>query len=251
MHRLPVLTLAAIALAGCAGDSTAPNGSDQASLSFSTTNPSASPQVNANDASRDITIAIGSDVLVLTRVQLVLGEVELKTAATVDCDNSGPGHDPNCAEIDIGPALVDLPLAAGVQTDMTVTIPEGTYREIEFELEAADDDSGPEAVFLAANPGFRRTSVKVEGTFNGQPFTFTSAVEAEMEFHLNPPMVVGAGGANVTVFVDVSSWFRAAGGGVIDPRPANLTAALRSAIEANIRASFQAFGDDDRDGRHG
>ncbi len=91
--------------------------------------------------------------------------------------------------------------------------------------------------------------MRVEGTFNGQPFVFTSSVEAEMEFHLEPPMVVDATGANVTVFVDVGSWFRAAGGVLINP--ANLSGTLRSTVEANIRASFEAFGDDDRDGRHG
>lgn len=249
MSRIPVVALAAVALAACAGDSTGPAGPKSASLSFSTTNPSASPSVSASPLSRDLTITSGADALVLTRVQLVLGEVELKTSETVTCDNSGPGSDPSCAELDVGPVLVDLPLSAGVQTDMTVTIPEGTYREIEFKLELADDDTGAEAAFLAANPGFRNTSVRVEGTFNGQPFVFTSSVEAEMEFHLEPPMVVDATGANVTVFVDVGSWFRAAGGVLINP--ANLSGTLRSTVEANIRASFEAFGDDDRDGRHG
>lgn len=244
------LSLALVALAACSGDSTGTGGNESTSLSFTTANP-ASAQVNASRLASDITITAGNDVLVLSRVQLVLEEVELETSDDGSCDNSGPGNDPNCAELDLGPVLVDLPLASGVQTEMSVTIPPGTYHEIEFELEVADDDSGPEAAFLAANPTFGGVSARIEGTFNGQPFVFTTATEAEMEFDLEPPLVVGAGGTNITVFVNVDSWFRAAGGGIIDPRPASLTSTLRAAIEANIRASFDAFNDDDRDGRRG
>jgi hypothetical protein len=250
MNRLPAVPIALLALAACSSDASGPGGNQGTSLSFTTSNPT-SPQVNAAALARDITLTAGNDVLVITRVQLVLGEVELKTSESVDCDNSGPGKDPACAELELGPVLVDLPLASGVQTELSVTIPPGTYREIEFELEAADDDDGPEAAFLASNPGFRGISARIEGTFNGEQFVFTTGTEAEMEFHLDPAMVVGAGGTNVTVFVNVDSWFRAAGGGILDPRPATLTTTLRSAIEANIRASFDAFGDDDRDGRRG
>ncbi len=251
MKRAILLPLALLAMAACSSDSTGPDGGSQsASLSFTTRDPSAA-SVSGDQLAADVTITSGSDVLVLTRVQIVLGEIELKTTDAIDCDNSGPGSDPNCAEIELDPVLVDLPLSGGVRTDLSVNIPPGTYREIEFEMEAADDDTGPEAVFLAANPAFRRTSVRVEGTFNGVPFVFTSAVEAEQEFHLQPPLVVGGGTTNVTVFVDVGSWFRASGGGIIDPHAANLTAGARASIESNIRASFEAFGDDDRDGRRG
>lgn len=248
MFRTFVTPLAILALVACASDPTG-GGSNTTGLSFSTVNPSAAQQVGATAAARDITVIGGGSTLIITRAQLVLEEVELETVQDADCDNSGPGNDPTCHELELGPFLVDLPLSAELRTQFAVTIPPGTYREIEFDLEAADDDSGPEAVFLAANPGFRRISVRVEGTINGRTFVFTSGLEAELERDLEPPLVIGADGGNVTIFVDVASWFQAPGGGVIDPLAANLDAALRATVEANIRASFEAFDDDDRDGR--
>ncbi len=82
-------------------------------------------------------------------------------------------------------------------------------------------------------------------TFNGQAFTFRSALEAEIETEFNRPLVVSAAEPlNLTISVDVASWFRAAGGTVLDPSsPSNAFA-----IGQNIRVSFAAFEDDDRNG---
>ena len=248
MNRLLVAPLVLVALAACA-DSTG-SGSGRTELSFAT-RPSGTQQVNASRPARDITVSLGGNTLVITRAQLVLEEVELEPVDVAECDNSGSGNNNDtdaCQELEIGPILVDLPLTAGAQTELSVDIPTGNYREIEFELEIADDDDGPEAAFIAANPSFRNTTVRVEGTINGQPFVFTSNVEAEMELEFSPALVVGPGGGNVTVFVDVSSWF-VSGGSVINPLTANLNAALRATVESNIRASFDAFDDDDHDGR--
>jgi hypothetical protein len=49
---------------------------------------------------------------------------------------------------------------------------------------------------------------------------------------------------NVTINVDVSSWFRSSGT-LIDP----LGADAQSQISSTISASFEAYHDDDRDGR--
>ena len=47
-----------------------------------------------------------------------------------------------------------------------------------------------DAAFLAANPGFMGVSIKVTGTFNGTPFTFTTDLTTEIEMALNKPIEV-------------------------------------------------------------
>jgi hypothetical protein len=95
--------------------------------------------------------------------------------------------------------------------------------EIELELASADcSDSG-----------------------QGQPFSFRSALEAEIEAEVNRPAVASAAEPlNLTVSADAAPWFMGPGGTVLDPSsPAN-----PFAIGQDIRLSFAAFEDDDRDG---
>ena len=109
----------------------------------------------------------------------------------------------------------------------------------------ADGDVGREADFLRAHPERCGVSVRVDGTFNGQPFTFKSALEAEIELEFRNAFVVSASEPrNLTISVDVASWFKSADGTVLDPT--NGANALR--IGQNIGFSFAAFGDDDRNG---
>jgi hypothetical protein len=239
-------------LAACAADSS--TGSGRAgSLTLSVTNRSLSTSSGLAAAAAPITLSGAGNTLVIDRVQLVLGEIELELP-TADCsgsdrdaDNSGPGSSGSggCPEIELDPVLVDVPLDGPATLDLGVLVPEGTYRELEFKIEKADDDTGPEAAFLRAHPELRGVSVRVDGTFNGQPFTFRSALEAELELEFGTPVVVSAAEPlNLTIAVDVASWFRGAAGTVLDPT----SAANALAIGQNIRLSFTAFEDDDRNG---
>jgi hypothetical protein len=48
--------------------------------------------------------------------------------------------------------------------------------------------------------------------------------------------------------VDVSTWFRSATGALIDPATANKGGLNESEVTENIKDSFKAFEDEDRDG---
>jgi hypothetical protein len=253
-----ILPVGILVLAACADSTTGARRPGAMTLSFTNRSAAASAGLAA---STDVTVASGSNTLVITRAQLVLGEIELELA-TADCadgsrggsgssgsgssgsGSSGSGSD--CPEVELDPVLVEIPVTSALTTlDLGVLVPPGSYRELEFKIEKADDDTGPEAVFLRAHPDFRGTSVRVEGTFNGQPFTFRSSLEAELELEFRTPLVVSAESAlNLTVSVDVASWFRGAGGTVLDPS----STANALAISQNIRSSFAAFEDDDRNG---
>jgi hypothetical protein len=76
------------------------------------------------------------------------------------------------------------------------------------------------------------------------PFSFTSRGRAEVEIRFATPITVDATTTNVTVTVDVASWFKNASGAFLDPMDVTNT----GAINRNIRRSFRAFGDRDHDG---
>jgi hypothetical protein len=275
LSRSVSLIIAGALLAACS-DGTAPGSAGSASLSvsFTTSSGSAAARVAApaGGPALALTFDAGGHSLVIDRARLVLEEFEVEPVVAGACadsgDSSGPGlhggdngrggddagrhgHDDGCGgpELDIGPLLVELPVTGGVRTVVHGDVPAGSYRELEYKINVADDDTGPEAAFLAANPEMHGASIRVEGTFDGAPFVFTTALLAKVELHFSPPLVVGDEGLNVTIDVDLARWFRDGAGQLIDPRSANAGGPNASAVNANIGASFGAFRDRDRDGR--
>ena len=232
---LPVL-VGALGLSGC-GNGTGPN-SGQVALSFSS-------QATA-PATFDITVTSGGNTLVITKAQMVLREIELKQSTTAACGNDEAVDD--CDELELGAMLIDLPVTAGLTSALTASIPEGTYREIEFEIHKPGDDA-KDVAFKAANPLFANISIRVQGTYNGQPFVFTSAVSQDVELEFNPPVVIAAGSNNVTIQVDLTRWFKNSSGALIDPNTANPGLSNASLVAANIKASLRALDDDDKDGK--
>ena len=209
--RRRILFLAAAVLAGCSGGANTP------SLSLGARNSAAAAAQPAATAS----------ATTLTRVRVSLEKLELRSRTS----NTR-------VEIALGPILIDLSAAeldGKVHRVFDSTVPAGTYDKIEFEihpLEKALTTPGADDLFK------QHASAIIEGTFNGAPFTFVSALTAQQEFEGN--IVVTDKSSNVTFDVDTSSWF-ATNGVALDPRdPAN-----RAAIEDNLRQSINAFQDDD------
>ncbi|MFZ5623375.1 MAG: hypothetical protein ACOY71_02945 [Gemmatimonadota bacterium] len=208
---------------------------------------------------------LGGTTLVIDSVQIVLRDIELKPDDGFDChaglapalSESKDGHEgrdsqdsaKRCHEFETGPVLLSLPLGGGVQRAFTIDVPAGTYHDVEFELhKPAGEDDRP---FLVANPDFFDTSVRVKGTFNGQPFTYLGDITAEQELALVPPLEVKEGvPVNLSLMVDLSTWFLDRGGAnFIDPRTANRGGPNQGLVTQNIKASLRVFEDDDRDGR--
>lgn len=243
---LSLLSLAG--LAACA-DSTGTAGSGPMSVSFSTI-PAAS--ASASTASLALAVAPASPI-VITRAQLVLSKSELERIGA-SCVSSTTTTESECPDLKLGPMLIDLPLDATAKGVLAVTLPAGSYQQFEAKIDAVmnetEGDAAASAAFLAANPQFRGVSVRVEGTYNGQPFVYTSAAEGELELTFNPPLVVDGSAGNLTVHVDLSSWFRNTDGTTMDPRTATAGTAAKETVDNNIKRSFDVFEDDDRDGRH-
>lgn len=242
---LAVAGLAAFA-AACS-DSISPGSDRTVSLSFST-RPETGALLNQSGMLDD-TITSGSDVLIITSAQVVLREIELKRQNDDLCEQ-GAGDDDGCEEFETGPMLVDLPLNAGAVTDITIAADTGTYDEIDFEVHKPEDGGDDaDAAFLADHPEFDGVSIRVEGTYNGVAFVYTTDLDVEQENELVPPLVItDTNGTNVTLRVDISTWFRNAGGALVNPDTGNKGGANESIVKENIKTSFHAFEDEDRDG---
>ena len=255
---MPLLGLA-VALAGACSDSTAPS-ARQVSLSFSGARPagvapSAGLAASAGGSSLlmapgdSLVLTDGTNTLIITKVQVLLREIELKRANGVDCDSTSNAD--ACEEFEIGARLVTVPLLQAAQTAIAVDIDSGTYSEIEFDIHKLGGDAVDNA-FAAANPTWpANTSIRVTGFYNGAPFTFITDLDAEQEIQFVPPLVVGGAtsAANVTMRFDLSLWFRnGTTGPLISPATANQGGANKSLVDNNIKNSIKAFEDDDRDG---
>ncbi len=263
LREYSALILAPLLAAACA-DGTAPeSGTDQVSLSFSSgATGAASTQISGGaTASGEIRLGAGTDELVITRAQIVLEEIEFESedhscrrrmaaagADTVALDSARLREYCDGFEVEFGPVVIDLPTGHGSVQSVTLRVPPGRYDELKFDIEPLDDNGG-RSDDRYGRPGPRGASIRVEGTFNGQPFVYLSALEAEVELHFQPALVITPGGFNVNIRVDVTEWFTASDGRLIDPSSANAGGPNQGMVEANILASLDAYPDRDRDGR--
>ncbi|MGE0443174.1 MAG: hypothetical protein AB7L66_12255 [Gemmatimonadales bacterium] len=256
-HRLSTLIFAGLGIAAFScSDSSGPTGGTRVGLMVST---AASGIVGAAAES----VVVGGHTLTIDKVELVLREIELKrvagsadcsfdpaAAASSDGDHHGDRrHNDECSELEIGPLLLDLPLGGGPERALSVEIDSGTYRKIEFKIHKAGSDSGDRA-FLAEHPEFAGISVRVQGTYDGEAFSWEDKVTAKQEAALDPPLVVAENTTtDLTLVVEVGSWFLAGGVGIIDPKLAMNNGPYEATVRNNIRRSFRIFEDRDRDGR--
>ena len=236
----------AVFLAGCS-DSTGASNNPQVRFNLATgaATPAVASSASLAVAGAPVTYTDGAgNTLVIDQVELVLREIELERVGETAC--ALPTSD-SCEELEIGPILLDLPLTPGAAGQFTVPADTGTYGQVQFEIHKAS--SGDDAAFVAAHPEFADRSIRVTGSYNGTAFTYLSDLDVEQELELSPPLVVGEGGsADLTLFVDVNTWFRTGAGDLIDPATANKGETNEGVVKDNIQNAFNAFEDGDRDG---
>lgn len=253
--RSLLLAVTAASLAAGCSNSTGPKG-QTVNLAFAGVRPSTggaaimasgSPYV-VPGPSDSLVIAVGTDSLIITKVEVVARKIELKGSESSDCDNELDSVD--CDELQLATRLFRLPLSPGVSSPVGVDVPAGTYDGIEIHIHKPTSSSG-DAGFLSANPTWTPgTSVRVTGFYKNVPFTYTSDVVFKIDQGLVPPITVVDGTpTNVTIRIDVATWFRdSSSGALIDPGTAGTSGTNRNAVEKNIKDSVKAFRDDDEDG---
>jgi len=190
---------------------------------------------------------VGGNTLIITQVEIVLRQIELRRAEATTCIEGGEDDD-SCEEFEIGPVLVDLPLVPGAAPAFQADVPEGTYTRVDFEIHKPDDGDPADQAFIQQNPDFEKISIRVTGTFNDTAFVHTTDLNVEQELTLQPSLTVAEGvSTNLTIFVDLSTWYLI-GGVLVDPATANEGGANESAVNNAIKDSFRAFEDPDRSG---
>jgi hypothetical protein len=246
--------------AACNDGSSGP-GAQTVTMSFRAPSATASSEVSADVAASanasvqrtadGLIVTSGDNELVITSAQLVLRNVKLQpsseTCSDDDAEESESDDDAdNCATMFVGPLLIDIPTDAAAGSEISVVIPEGSYRSVQLRLHKISSNSGTDATFRAEHPEFNDASVKVVGTYNGVPFTYMSDVTATVNLPLAAPIVVGEDEQDLTVEIDVASWFRSASGGLLSPLVTDAQA--KQLIRTNIRTAIRAFRDNNQDG---
>ena len=227
MKKLLVILIAIAALVyltnGCGKN---PQSSNSANLTLS---------IRAVTGGLNKTASPSAPQVTITSAKVVIGKIEFETALRDSMDFKSRM-----------PLVVDLDLTGKPTPIGSVSIPAGTYSEMEFEIKPLRASDGQ--VYLD-NPDLQNRSIAVRGYVNGNTdstFVFTSAFEEEQETEFSPPLVVDANApqTNVMLTLDTTMWFSNGAGSYLDPRVAR----NQQAIERNIKASIQAFEDDDGDG---
>ena len=244
MRRSFALAFAVLILASACNSSDHMTGTGSNSVAVSFITKTSHPM----SASTPFVEIVGTDTLIITRVQLVLAKIELARGGDADCvDDENEGSD--CDALHADPALVELPVNGSLERLFIADVPPGTYDLLEAKVHfVSGGGDSRAAAFLGAHPDLAGVSVRVYGTFNSAPFTYTSGAEANVDADLTPPIVVGHKGLNLTVRVDIGSWFLDRSDILIDPRTALPGGANDNLVDQNIHLSFQAFEDDDEDG---
>jgi len=242
---------AALVLAACS-DNTGPTHTGSVGVGFQIARP-ASSLVLGGDASQNasaveataegLEITRGSDVLVITKAQMVVKDVKLGNAGCEADDD-----DADCPTLHVGPYLVDVPVSGADGARAAVPVAEGSYSSVRLTLHKVTSNDSADAAFRQANPDFRDISLRLEGTYNGAPFVFVNDVNAKLDVPLPETLTVDEGGGDVTVTVDFASWFANSQGGLYSPLLANSPGNIRAAVQNNIRSAFRAFRDRNRDG---
>lgn len=266
-----VSVVSALLLVTACQQAAGPSGVKPRSLSLSVvasaadSTASAIPLASA-DSGQVMTLSDSTNTLVLDSVQIIVRRIEMTQADTTcsandgDADDQGDtlrerqgewGDNDECAELKVGPVLVNVPLDGNVKEVFAAQLPAGTYSHAELQIHSPMPGDSADAAFLAGDPGFDSVSVRVVGTFDDSAFTYTHRIEARQSYTLDPPMVVSpdSGASNLTLSVDVGSWFVRRDGSLINPATAMSEGTADYVVAWNIMRSLWAFKDDNRDGR--
>jgi hypothetical protein len=253
--------LVAVGALGACSSSTAPSRIMPARLNFNAaTMPKPAPPPSGRRASFAVTATTspstgvvsytdGTNTLVLDSLQLVLAKIELERPQAQNCEVATPDST-LCDEIQLGPVVVNLPLKTGVIPEFTVPSDTGTFTHLQAEIHRLAD---ADAAILAAHPELKGASIRVVGQYNGKSFVYTTDLDVEQTMDLTTPthptgVVVSATiPFNLTLMVDVSTWFQNAGL-LVDPGTALAGQPNEGLVKANIRASFKSFEDENLDG---
>lgn len=197
-------------------------------------------------------VAFGRDTIVVRNVELVIRKIEMAAFDAGDCDGSPDEHEEPCTQLAEGILLVNPPLGQSAESTLTVPALVDTFSLLQFQIQKPD--SIENSAFLSAHPDFSGTSIRLTGTYSRSgtrnDFVYTTDWGEREQLELAPAVPVTAGTTvGVTLRIDVATWFlNEDKTALVDPSTANLGQPNEYRLKDNIRMSFRAFRDADRDG---
>lgn len=172
-----------------------------------------------------------ANTLTLDSVKILLKDIKLNVAAASN----------DSVNFKTGPFVLKLNMNSSVNLISTAYIPEGTYDKVMFEVHKLQDG---EIVDTAFSFGGGRYSVVVYGKFNLVPFIYRSAKSAKQKITFSPGVGISSTTkSNITLKVQPYTWFWN-GSDYMDPS----IISNENDIDNNIKASFKAFKDNDKNG---
>ncbi len=231
--RYGALGLVGLAVAGAVAcsDSLAPGQGAGTTLTFRSSTRAALSGIAAPSFSV-IPVTGGGHTVDVQKVDVLFADVKLERVHSGDEKDSDANEDDsdlrNEEVFKTGPVTVAIPLNGGSVSPFTQTLPVGVYDEVQM----------------------KARSLRLQGTYDGQAFDVTVPVEAKLEMRLNPPLKITAttDRPDITIDINVLSWFKGRDGAAIDPRKLLTDSSLRSDFRNRVRASLKAFKDKNRDG---
>jgi hypothetical protein len=268
VRQLSLAIAATLALAACSqgGNGPGPTG-QKVAFSVATRPAGAAPAPAFAVAAAPETLAVGNDTIVFDTVQVLLRKVNLeRSGATEDCEteqeggsnsqnvapitptNGDDGHEDDCEEVAAGPIILPLPLSEGATHVFSVQVDTGTFGGVHFQIHKPTDDPADQAL-VTQHPEFVGISVRALGQFNGTAFSYTNDLTANQHMQFPSPIsVTDATPIDLTIMVDLATWFKDQGGNLVDPASAATGQPNEGLVTDNIKNSFHAFKDHDHDG---
>lgn len=244
-----------LAVAGC-GDSGA--GPDPAvPMSISTTleqlvspasvtpadAPGVSASVRSSSGARPAVTAVdgAGDTLKLDAAMVLIENIQVHRQGSGDCGSADA-----CVATEVKRLLLEVPMDTTREVrsvGLVGQIDADIYDELRYELgivQASDTTA------VDSFPELEGASMLIEGSFNGEAFTFTSDLETSVAVTLSPVLDVSDSptATNVTLSAPVTRWFMGSDNTFMDPTVSENAAAIAEAVAE----SFTAFPDADADG---
>ena len=223
----PGLIVFGSALIGGCSDTIGPSGQHQLQVDVQVT---AAPTSSARLAP-----ASGVTSVEIERAILVLGGLKLETAGvdeTVDWTLEQS-------------VVIELNLTGEPTLAFDTDVTAGYYKELEVSIDKLEVGHPDEQALIDEWLMLEDASVFVEGVLDrdgsSEDFAFTAPLDIDLELPLFlEPRRIDGEGAEVTVVslnIEISSWFEASGGGILDPNDP----ASGSDIEASIQQSIDVL----------
>lgn len=255
-----VIAALSLAAAGCGDSSTGPP--PAVPLAISTTlmqqsapasvGPATTPGLSAAEAdaslraSRDVRRSVtavdgAGDTLTLDLAVVLIENIQVHRRGAAEC-----GSGDACVAAELERLLLQLPMdtATDVRSmGLVGQIDADVYDELRFEVGRVQ---ASDTAVVDSFPNLEGASMLIEGSYNGEAFTFTSDLERAVTVTLTPVLDVSDSptATNVTLSAPVARWFIGSDNTFMDPR----SAGAADTIARAVAESFTGFPDQDADG---